>query len=56
MHVDFAVLFNKGELLPIPETIPFRLTHKPEPFRNVLVDNSTVESSTKGVRYSGIIN
>ncbi|KAI6234934.1 hypothetical protein M3Y99_00744900 [Aphelenchoides fujianensis] len=26
MHVDFALLFNAGELLSIPETVPFRLT------------------------------
>jgi hypothetical protein len=55
MHVDFAVLFNKWELLPIPETIPFRLTHKSELFRDVLVNNSTFENQTQGVSYSGII-
>jgi phosphatidylinositol kinase/protein kinase (PI-3 family) len=27
IHIDFAVLFNKGELLPIPEIISSRLTH-----------------------------
>ncbi|KAI6216793.1 Non-specific serine/threonine protein kinase [Aphelenchoides besseyi] len=26
MHVDFALLFNAGENLPIPEMVPFRLT------------------------------
>lgn len=26
-HVDFNLLFNRGESLPIPETVPFRLTH-----------------------------
>ena len=26
MHVDFALLFNQGELLQIPELVPFRLT------------------------------
>ena len=25
-HVDLNCLFNKGEELPIPESIPFRLT------------------------------
>ena len=27
VHCDFACLFNKGELLTIPEVVPFRLTH-----------------------------
>ncbi|KAI0980601.1 hypothetical protein GJ496_009564 [Pomphorhynchus laevis] len=27
VHVDFNCLFNKGESLPIPEIVPFRLTH-----------------------------
>ncbi|RWS24311.1 hypothetical protein B4U80_06916, partial [Leptotrombidium deliense] len=27
VHVDFNVLFNKGESLQIPEVVPFRLTH-----------------------------
>lgn len=26
-HVDFNMLFNKGESLSVPETVPFRLTH-----------------------------
>lgn len=26
-HVDFNMLFNKGESLAVPETVPFRLTH-----------------------------
>jgi serine/threonine-protein kinase ATR len=26
-HVDCNLLFNKGETLPTPETVPFRLTH-----------------------------
>jgi phosphatidylinositol kinase/protein kinase (PI-3 family) len=50
IHVDFAVLFNKGELLPIPETITFHLTHKSVLFWNVLVDNSTLENPTKGIK------
>lgn len=27
VHVDFNALFNKGETLPVPERVPFRLTH-----------------------------
>lgn len=27
-HVDFNMLFNKGEKLGVPETVPFRLTHQ----------------------------
>lgn len=27
LHVDCNLMFNKGEELPIPETVPFRLTH-----------------------------
>lgn len=27
IHVDFNLLFNKGELLDVPERVPFRLTH-----------------------------
>lgn len=27
IHVDFNALFNKGETLPVPELVPFRLTH-----------------------------
>jgi serine/threonine-protein kinase ATR len=26
-HVDYNMLFNKGENLTVPETVPFRLTH-----------------------------
>lgn len=26
-HVDFNMLFNRGENLAVPETVPFRLTH-----------------------------
>lgn len=26
-HVDFNMLFSKGEVLTVPETVPFRLTH-----------------------------
>jgi len=26
IHVDFSVIFNKGETLKIPETVPCRLT------------------------------
>ena len=27
VHVDFNCLFNRGELLEVPEVVPFRLTH-----------------------------
>jgi serine/threonine-protein kinase ATR len=27
VHVDFCLLFNKGETLQVPEIVPFRLTH-----------------------------
>ena len=26
MHIDFGMIFDQGQLLRIPETVPFRLT------------------------------
>ncbi|KAI6230300.1 Non-specific serine/threonine protein kinase [Aphelenchoides fujianensis] len=54
MHVDFALLFNAGERLRIPETVPFRLTRNiVEGFGAVGIEGrfrSTMEASVKCLR------
>ncbi|KAI6225379.1 Non-specific serine/threonine protein kinase [Aphelenchoides fujianensis] len=54
MHVDFALLFNAGERLSIPETVPFRLTRNiVEGFGAVGIEGrfrSTMEAAMKFLR------
>ncbi|SCU97233.1 LAFA_0G10462g1_1 [Lachancea sp. 'fantastica'] len=47
LHVDFDCLFEKGKRLPIPEIVPFRLTHNLEDALGIAGTEGTFKKSSQ---------
>ncbi|CEP61553.1 protein kinase MEC1 LALA0_S03e05446g [Lachancea lanzarotensis] len=47
LHVDFDCLFEKGKRLPIPEIVPFRLTHNLEDALGIARTEGTFKNSSQ---------